>query len=113
MSSIKDKDSKVKKLLLKIDKLEQTIKKLRSENKMLESAWAKTEGYLISISKDKTIKEIFTEIESKTKINKIRKECPNSDCSNKIMNKRQFDGFYLIYCEKCGYRNRIDEEGNS
>jgi len=92
-----------------IKKLKQENKRLRSENKTLEDAWSKTESYLIAISKNKTIKEIFDELDSKTFIRTIKMKC--GKCDNKTMNKRQFNKYYLVYCGRCGYRNRVNDTG--
>ena len=99
-----------------IDNLRQTIRKLRqenrrlrSENKTLGDAWSKTESYLIAISKDKTIKEIFDELDAKTFTRTIKMKC--GKCDNKTMNKRQFNNYFLVYCSRCGYRNRINDTG--
>jgi Zn ribbon nucleic-acid-binding protein len=98
-------------LIDKIDKLMRENKKLRSENRTLKNAWQKTEEYLVAISEEKDIDEIFNEIDTKTNLRKIRKSCPNSGCSSKTMNKRKFDGYSIVSCVKCGYRNRVDERG--
>ena len=66
-------------LVNKIKKLEREIKKLKSEKKTLQNMWQKTENYLTAISENKSIKEIFNEIDTKTDLRKIRKKCPNSN----------------------------------
>ena len=94
----------LRKIILKLKK---EVKRLKSENSTLKNAWNKTESYLIAISKDKTIKEIFDELESKTFTRTIKMKCKK--CDNNTMNKRQFDNYFLVYCSKCGYRNRIND----
>jgi len=92
----------------KVKRLEKENRMLRSQKKTLEGAWEKTEDYLISVSNGKTIEQIFKEIGTETKLERIKEICPN--CTRRVMNKQQFEGFYMAYC-KCGYRNRVYEEG--
>lgn len=96
----------------RIIKLERENKKLRSENRTLKNAWQKTEEYLVAISDNKKIETIFNEIDTKTNLRKIKQKCPNSDCSNNTLNRRKFDGYSVVSCVKCGYRNRVDERGS-
>jgi hypothetical protein len=108
--SIEDAIDKNEKLIAKIGRLEREIKKLRSSNRTIKDIWTKTEEYLLAISEEKSLKEIFSEIDTKTSLRKVKKKCPS--CSNKQMNKRHYDGYYVISCD-CGYRNRVDERGSS
>lgn len=96
----------------RLTKLERENKKLKSENKTLQNAWHKTEEYLVAISENKTIKTIFEEIDTKTNLKKVRKNCPNTDCANKTLNKRIYDGYSVLSCFVCGYRNRVNEKGS-
>ena len=77
-------------LIDRLKRLEREVKKMRSENRTLQDAWYRTEDYLVAISENKTIKEIFNEIDTKTNLRKVRKKCPNSDCGNNNLNKRMF-----------------------
>ena len=95
-------------LLKKIAKLEKKIKKLKSENNTLLDAWKKTEEYLTIISKDKGIREIFDEIEKKTKTKMAGEVCPN--CMSINTGKEEENGYQILFCTKCDYRNRIDDK---
>lgn len=98
-------------LIAKLNRLEKENKRLRSENRTLQNAWQETEEYLVAISEEKDIDQIFDEIDTKTELRKVRQPCPNPKCSSKTMNKRKFDGYSIVSCKKCGYRNRVDERG--
>lgn len=102
-------DERIQKLESKIKRLEREKKKLQSENKTLKDAWKKTEEHIHALTKDKSIDEVFQDIEEKTELTKITKECPN--CGKRKMRKIQHSGFYIESCENknCGYRNRINE----
>ena len=97
-----------KALLSTIRKLEKESQKLKKENQMLREAWTRTEEYLAAISEDKTIDEIFNEIDTKTTLRKVKKKCPN--CSSSHMHQRQYTGFKIISCSRCEYRNRMNDE---
>lgn len=105
--ALQEVDAYVEKLERKIKRLERDKRKLQSENKTLKDAWEKTEAYLLAISSEKKIETIFDEIDHKTSLTKISKECPN--CGNKKMRKTDYNGFTIEICEAkgCGYRNRI------
>lgn len=100
-------------LIKSFHKLEKEIKRLKSENGTLMDAWEITEEYLCAVSEGKTREEIFNEIATKTNLNKIKKKCPAPKCGENIMNKKQFDGFYIISCSRCGYRNKVNEKRSS
>lgn len=93
-----------------IVKLRKENKRLRSENKTLVNALQTTESYILAISENKTIKQIFNELDTKTFTRKVKMTC--SKCDNGTMNKRKFDNYSLVYCSRCGFRNRIDDTGN-
>ena len=107
--SIKEAIGKNDVLLKRLEKLERENKKLKSENKTLQDAWHKTEEYLVAISEGKTIGKIFEEIDTQTNLRKIKKSCPNSKCGGKTLNKRQYEGYHVLSCMRCGYRNRVNE----
>lgn len=111
--SIEDAIDKNETLTRRLNKLERENKKLKSENKTLQNAWHKTEEYLVAISENKSIKTIFDEIDTKTSLRKVRKKCPNSSCGSKTLNKRIYDGYSVLSCLMCGYRNRVNERGSS
>lgn len=111
--SIEDAIEKNEALIRRLDSLERENKKLKSQNKTLNNAWQKTEEYLVAISDKKDIDEIFEEIDTKTNLRKIRKKCPDSKCGGKTMNKRKYDGYYILSCTKCGYRNKVNEKRSS
>lgn len=111
--SIEEAIDKNDALIRRLEKLEKENKKLKSYNRTLKDAWQKTEDYLVAISEDKDIDEIFEEIDSKTELRKMKKSCPNSKCRNRTLNKRKFDGYHIISCLKCGYRNRVNEGRSS
>lgn len=112
-SKMIDETAKKEVLVDKIKRLEKEIKKLRSHNRTLQDAWHKTEDYLIAVSENKSIKEIFDEIDTKTSLRKIKKKCPNSKCGNNTLNKRNYGEYHIISCSRCGYRNRVNEKGSS
>ena len=97
-------------LLRQLSKMDKEIKKLKSHNNTLKSAWKITEEYLVNISKEKSWKDISEEINNATFM-KIKKICPN--CKKKGMNKQQHNGFSTISCEKCNYRNKVNEKRSS
>ena len=92
-----------------ISRMERDIEKLKAKNKALMDALKTTESYLASISKDKTIQEIFQEVVDNTKIN-VNEKCPK--CNSQGM-KRINLGFVKIISCSCGYRNRVNESGIS
>lgn len=88
-----------------INRMDRDIEKLKAKNKVLMEALKATESYLISISKDKTIQEIFQEVIDNTKIN-VDEKCPKCQAQGmKCINL----GFIKIVSCSCGYRNRINE----
>ena len=90
-----------------ITRMERDIEKLKAKNKVLMEALKTTEAYLASISKDKTIQEIFQEVLDNTKIN-ITKKCPK--CHTEGMKSINLGFIKIISCS-CGYRNRVNESG--
>jgi len=108
--SIEEAIDKNDALLRQLIKVGAEIKKLKSQNNTLKNAWKITEEYLINISKEKSLKDISEEIEN-ARLIKIKKNCPN--CKKKGMIKHQYDGFSTISCEKCNYRNKVNEKGSS
>lgn len=91
-------------LTKKIKRLERENKTLKSQNKTLEDAWEKTEEYLKIVTGDQDLDEIFSGIKEKTDLTKSTMTCPN--CNNQHLNTRQNDGYQVITCSKCGYKNR-------
>ena len=91
--SMEDMVEKNEKLIKRVQNLEKENKRIKSENKTLEYAWIKT-------------KEVILEIESGRPLTKLKRKCSN--CSSKSMNKIQYDGFCVVACGRCGYRNRIN-----
>ena len=92
-----------------ISRMERDIEKLKAKNKALLDALKTTETYLDSISKDKTIQEIFQEVLDNTKVN-VAGKCPR--CHAEGLKKINL-GFVKIISCSCGYRNRINESGPS
>lgn len=92
----------------KIRRLEKENRRLRSENKTLKNAWEATETYLIAISRDKTINDIFQEIEEKTD-RKVKEKCPKCGCEE--MTRINLGNIKIICCSGCDYRNRVNEKG--
>ncbi len=111
--SIEDAIDKNESLIRRLVRLEKELKKIKSQNRTLKDAWQKTEDYLVAISEDKKIEVIFEEIDTKTSLRKVKQECPNSECNSKMMNKRKYDGYDILSCLKCGYRNRVNEGRSS
>lgn len=89
-----------------IRKLEKEIKRLRSENSSLQDALRTTDEYLMAISQDKTIENVFQEIQEKTNV-KAKESCPNCKSSN--MRKISLGVVRIIACSNCSYRNRIND----
>ncbi len=111
--SIEDAIDKNEALIRRLYRIEKELKKVQSQNKTLKDAWQKTEDYLVAISEDKNIEAIFEEIDTKTNLRKVKQKCPNSRCNGKMMNKRKYEGYNILSCLKCGYRNRINEGRSS
>ena len=88
-----------------ISRMERDIGKLKAKNKSLKNALDETEEYLLAISKDKTLIDIFKEVQDNTAIN-VHEKCPK--CGSMGMKKRNLGNIKIISC-KCGYRNRINE----
>ena len=88
---------KNKKLLEIIRKLEKENKRLKSQYKTMETAWGETE---------EKYKEAVMEIPMTSKDVKIK--C--NKCKSLKFKKIQFDGFHVVRCENCNYRNKIDDK---
>jgi len=101
----KNKDDHYEKI---IQRMERDIEKLKAKNKMLTEAAETTETYLLAITKDKTIQEIFQEVLDNTKTN-IEGRCPK--CGSEGMKKINLGHIKVISCS-CGYRNRVNEQGS-
>lgn len=97
-------DEQYEKIILR---MERDIEKLKAKNKALSSILKANEKYLIEISKDKTIHEIFKEVVENTEVN-TKDKCPK--CNTTGMKKINFGCVKIIVCT-CGYRNRINEQG--
>lgn len=90
-----------------ISRMGRDIEKLKAKNKALLDTLKTTETYLDSISKDKTVQEIFQEVLDNTKVN-VAEKCPR--CHTEGL-KRINLGFVKIISCSCGYRNRVNESG--
>jgi DNA-directed RNA polymerase subunit M/transcription elongation factor TFIIS len=98
---IEKKDDDYEKI---INRMERDIEKLKAKNKVLMDALKTTETYLLEISKDKTIQEIFQEVHDNTELN-VEEKCPK--CGSHGMKKINL-GYVNIASCSCGYRNRIN-----
>ena len=88
-----------------ISRMERDITKLKAKNKTLRAALNITEEYLLSVSKDKTLIDIFKEVQDNTEIN-VHEKCPK--CGSMGMKRINLGNIKIISC-LCGYRNRINE----
>ena len=89
-----------------IRKLEREIKRLKSENKVLQDALATTEEYLIAQVADKTLEDVFQDVQNKMDV-KLTDLCPN--CQSHNLKKINLGSFKIIACSNCTYRNRVNE----
>ena len=94
----------------KIRRLEKEIRRLKSENKTLTNAWSATEKYLVDISRDKTINDIFQEIVEKAD-RKMNEKCPKCQCED--MRRINLGAVQIICCSSCDYRNRVNAKGST
>ena len=106
--TIEEVIEKNEKLISMVTNLEKINNKLKSENRTLTNAWKKTEDKWHKEIKDVPLEAVFESIESGKPIKNLKRECKR--CSSRKMKKIQFEGFHIIICSHCGYRNRIDEK---
>lgn len=102
-------DVKTKRLKQKVRRLERENKRLRSQNRTLNNAWNKAEEQLIVASDSKSIEQVFKEVDSNS--DKIKQPCPN--CKYHTMFTKNQGDVVIVRCNRCGYRNRVDERGIS
>ena len=99
---------KNEKLLAIVRKLEKENRKLKSQYKTMETTWGKTEERYKEAVKDIPLREIMENIETGNLLKgKSKDKC--SQCESKKLKKIPFDGFCVVKCDQCGYRNRIDD----
>jgi len=101
---------KNEKLLEIVRRLEKENNKLKSQYKTMETAWGKTEEKYKEAVKDIPLKEIMDSVKNG---NPLQVNSKNKDgcgkCGSKKLKKIVFDGFYVVKCDQCSYRNRVDD----
>jgi len=98
---------KNEKLIQMIRNRDKKIRILQSENKTLKSAWEKTEFFLSEVTDGVSLEEIISNVISGKPLKKTKGRCPVCDVKN--MKKLDFGTYYIIICDSCLYRNRVDE----
>ena len=102
---------KNEKLLEIIRRLEKNNRKIKSQYKTMEDAWHKTEEKYKEAVKDIPLQEIVEHVQSGKQLTlknrSSKRQC--SKCKSGELKKTQFDGFHVVVCGKCGYRNRVDD----
>lgn len=105
--SLEDTIEKNEKLLTMIRKLNRQLKDLQTKNKTLQQAFDKTEVYLQDVVVDKNLNEVMECI-------KEWKPFVSTDkcamCQNKGVKKINFNDFYVVLCNKCGHKKRVQNE---
>lgn len=92
-----------------IRKLEKELKRLKIENKSLQSALEKTDEYLINMMKDKPLNEVMQDIKENSDA-VVREKCPK--CGTQEMKKINLGTIKIVTCTRCPYRNRLNEPGS-
>ena len=105
--SIEQAIDKNDKLFNMIDRLEKTVKKLKSECKTLKRAWENTEKKHEEIVKGITLQEILDHIQSGTPLSTTKESCKM--CGEKTLNSIKCSDFYIVICGNCGHREKINE----
>lgn len=99
--------NRIRELTTKNNDLKKENGKLKTENKTLKQAWNKTETYLKDIHKGKRLEKVLKDVEE----DGVFKEekgimCPK--CHEKELKRLQFKDFYLLVCDNCKHRQRIE-----
>jgi len=101
---------KNEKLLEIVRRLERENSKLKSQYKTMETAWGKTEEKYKEAVKDIPLKEIMDSVKNNNPLkSKIKNKDECDKCGSKKLKKIIFDGFYVVKCDQCNYRNRVDD----
>ena len=85
--------------------LERENKRLKNDNKNLLDALRKTDEYIFSLVKDKTVAELVQDV----KDNVVKETCPN--CGADQMRRVNLGEVVIVACNSCTYRNR-EHAGN-
>ena len=97
---------KNEKLIEIIGKLEKENKELKSRHKTMEVAWANTEEKYKEAVNNIPLREIIDSVKTGVSLKK-RDQC--NKCGAKKIKRIPFDGFCVVKCELCSYRNRVDD----
>ena len=88
-----------------IRNLESEVRRLKNELKTAKEALAKTDDYLIEMTKDKSVAQVIKDVKDHTDII-VQEKCPK--CGTNEMKKINLGAMKLIVCTRCDYRNRVN-----
>jgi len=98
----------IEKLKSRIMKIEKSNKNLRSSNKVLKKDWSKTEIYLEDITGKKPLQEVIRAVQVDGKLQEDNYSCEK--CNSKKIKKLLYSKFYILVCESCNHRDKVDED---
>lgn len=107
--SIEDAKDKNDKLITIVNKLDKKVKELSSKNTQLQRVFNKTEVFLKEITDSVSLMEILEHVREGRPLRRLSRSCP--DCGDDKLKKLNFNGFYIVLCSKCTYRERVDVDG--
>jgi DNA-directed RNA polymerase subunit RPC12/RpoP len=108
MDTIEDATDKNDKLINMVKKLQKQVSELKTQNTTLQKVFNKTEIFLKEVTEGISLNEILQHVKDGSPLRKVSDLCPH--CNSKTLKKMVFQGFHVILCNQCGYREKINEK---
>ena len=103
--TLEDARDKNDRLINMVKKLERKVRSLDTQATTLQKAFDKTEVFLREVTDSVSLLEILEHVRDGRPLRRLSRSCP--ECGDKRLKKLQFDGFYVVLCSSCDYRDKI------